>query len=164
MVRLSLQWLLSLLIAGVMIWAPGQAMACIPGLQWGMDSSSVEQRLKISLNTARSLNTDSSSSAVYRVSNQSIGELPVEQLDLRFGNHGLEQLVYSLSKDSMTEVLAGLRSRYGSPVSTIIKHTDQVPQQVWIWNTEDDWITAVRASDQRFLLSYRPSRLRPSLL
>ena len=162
MVRQSLQWLLSLLFAGFLVWAPGQARACIPGLQWGMDSSSVEQRLKISLDTARSLNTDSS--AVYRVSNQSIGELPVEQLDLRFGNHGLEQLVYSLSKDSMTEVLAGLRSRYGSPVSTTIKHTDQVPQQVWIWNTEDDCITAVRAEDQRFLLSYRPSRLRPSLL
>ena len=162
MVRLSLQWLLSLLIAGVMIWAPGQAMACIPGLQWGMDSSTVEQRLKISLDAARSLDTDAS--AVYRVSNQSIGELPVEQMNLRFSNKGLEQLVYSLPSDAMTEVLAGLRTRYGSPVSTTIKHTDQVPQQVWIWNTEDDCITAVRAEDQKFLLSYRPSRLRPSLL
>jgi hypothetical protein len=162
MVRQSLQWLLSLLFAGFLVWAPGQARACIPGLQWGMDSSSVEQRLEVSLDTARSLDEDSS--AVYRVSNQHIGEIPVEQLDLRFGNHGLEQLVYSLPRDSMTEVLAGLRTRYGSPVSTTIKHTDQVPQQVWIWNTEDDCITAVRAEDQRFLLSYRPSRLRPSLL
>ena len=162
MVRLSLQWLLSLLIAGVMIWAPGQAMACIPGLQWGMDSSTVEQRLKISLDAARSLDTDAS--AVYRVSNQSIGELPVEQMNLRFSNKGLEQLVYSLPSDAMTEVLAGLRTRYGAPVSTTIKSTDRVPQQVWIWNTEDDCITAVRAPDQTFLLSYRPSRLRPSLL
>jgi len=162
MVRLSLQWLLSLLIAGVMIWAPSQAMACIPGLQWGMDSSTVEQRLKISLDAARSLDTDAS--AVYRVSNQSIGELPVEQMNLRFSNKGLEQLVYSLPSDAMTEVLAGLRTRYGAPVSTTIKSTDRVPQQVWIWNTEDDCITAVRAPDQTFLLSYRPSRLRPSLL
>lgn len=162
MLRLSLQWLLHLLIAAAVLWAPAQAMACIPGLQWGMDSTTVEQRLAISLETARSLGADSS--AVYRVSNQHIGELPVEQLDLRFGRQGLEQLVYSLPSDAMTEVLAGLRTRYGSPVSTTINHSDQIPQQIWIWNTEDDCITAVRAEDQPFLLSYRPSRLRPSLL
>ncbi|KZR87060.1 hypothetical protein MITS9508_02527 [Synechococcus sp. MIT S9508] len=162
MLRLSLRWGLSLLIAGALLWSPGEAMACIPGLQWGMDSSTVEQRLEVSLETARSLDADSS--AIYRVSNQHIGEIPVEKLDLRFGNQGLEQLVYSLPSESMTEVLAGLRTRYGSPVSTIIKNSDQVPQQVWIWNTEDDCITAVRAEDQKFLLSYRPSRLRPSLL
>ena len=162
MLRLSLRWVMSLLIAGALLWSPGEAMACISGLQWGMDSSTVEQRLEVSLQTARSLDADSS--AVYRVSNQHIGEIPVEQLDLRFGNQGLEQLVYSLPSESMTEVLAGLRTRYGSPVSTTIKQTDQVPQQVWIWNTEDDCITAVRAEDQKFLLSYRPSRLRPSLL
>ena len=162
MVRRSLQWVLSLLIAAAVLWSPRQAMACIPGLQWGMDSSSVEQRLEVSLETARSLDADSS--AIYRVSDQHIGEIPVEQLDLRFGNQGLEQLVYSLPSESMTEVLAGLRTRYGSPVSTTIKHSDQAPQQVWIWNTEDDCITAVRAEDEKFLLSYRPSRLRPSLL
>ncbi|NOL46727.1 MAG: hypothetical protein HF560_03990 [Synechococcus sp. MIT S9220] len=162
MVRRSLQWVLSLLIAAAVLWAPAEAMACIPGLKWGMDSSTVEQRLEVSLETARSLDEDSS--AIYRVSDQHIGEIPVEQLDLRFGSQGLEQLVYSLPSNSMTEVLAGLRTRYGSPVSTTIKHTDQAPQQVWIWNTEDDCITAVRAEDQKFLLSYRPSRLRPSLL
>ena len=162
MLRLSLRWVMSLLIAGALLWSPGEAMACISGLQWGMDSSTVEQRLEVSLQTARSLDADSS--AVYRVSNQHIGEIPVEQLDLRFGNQGLEQLVYSLPSESMTEVLAGLRTRYGSPVSTTIKHSDQAPQQVWIWNTEDDCITAVRAEDEKFLLSYRPSRLRPSLL
>ena len=127
-----------------------------------MDSSSVEQRLEISLEKARSLEADAS--AIYRVNNQHIGELPVQQLDLRFGSQGLEQLVYSLPSDAMTEVLAGLRTRYGSPVSTTINHADQIPQQIWIWNTEEDCITAVRAEDQTFLLSYRPSRLRPSLL
>ena len=162
MLRLSLRWVMSLLIAGALLWSPGEAMACISGLQWGMDSSTVEQRLEVSLQTARSLDADSS--AVYRVSNQHIGDIPVKQLDLRFGNQGLEQLVYSLPSESMTEVLAGLRTRYGSPVSTTIKHSDQAPQQVWIWNTEDDCITAVRAEDEKFLLSYRPSRLRPSLL
>ena len=146
MVRLSLQWVLNLLMVAAVLWAPGQAMACIPGLQWGMDSSTVKQRLEISFESARSLDADSS--AIYRVSNQHIGELAVEQLDLRFGNQGLEQLVYSLPSDSMTEVLAGLRTRYGSPVSTTIKHTDRVPQQLWIWNTEDDCITAVKAEDQ----------------
>ena len=126
MVRLSLQWVLNLLMGAAVLWAPGQAMACIPGLQWGIDSSTVEQRLEISFESARSLDADSS--AIYRVSNQHIGELAVEQLDLRFGNQGLEQLVYSLPSDSMTEVLAGLRTRYGSPVSTTIKHTDRAPQ------------------------------------
>ena len=162
MVRRSLQCVLSLLIASAGLWAPSEAMACIPGLKWGMDSSTVEQRLEVSLETARSLDQDST--AIYRVSNQHIGEIPVEQLDLRFSSQGLEQLVYSLPSNSMTEVLAGLRTRYGSPVSTTIKHKNQALQQVWIWNTEDDWITAVRAEDQKFLLSYRPSRLRPSLL
>ena len=162
MVRHSLRWLLRLLVAAAVLWSPGQAIACIPGLQWGMDSSSVEQRLEISLEKARSLEADAS--AIYRVNNRHIGELPVQQLDLRFGSQGLEQLVYSLPSDAMTEVLAGLRTRYGSPVSTTINHTDQIPQQIWIWNTEEDCITAIRAEDQTFLLSYRPSRLRPSLL
>ena len=162
MLRLSLRWVMSLLIASALLWSPDEAMACIPGLKWGMDSSTVEQRLEVSLETARSLDADSS--AIYRVSNQHIGEIPVEQLDLRFGNQGLEQLVYSLPSETITEVLAGFRTRYGSPVSTTIKHSDQFPQQVWIWNTEEDCITAVRAEDQKFLLSYRPSRLRPSLL
>ena len=66
MVRLSLQWVMSLLIAATVLWSPAEAMACISGLQWGMDSSTVEQRLEVSLETARSLDADSS--AVYRVS------------------------------------------------------------------------------------------------
>ena len=164
--RLSLRWVISPLVAVVMILAPAQTMACIPGLQWGMDSSTVEERLNVSLETARSLEADSS--VVYRISSQHIGDIPVEELDLRFSDQGLEQLVYSLPSDSMTEVLAGLRARYGSPVSTTVNHLGQIPQQIWIWNTEEDCITAVRtavrAEDQKFLLSYRPSRPRPSLL
>ena len=162
MLRLSLGWLLSLLIAVIVVWSPGQAMACIPGLQWGMDSSTVENRLDVSLGSSRS--APGESSAVYRVSQLHIGELPVDQLDLSFGRKGLDQLVYSLPGDAMTEVLAGLRTRYGAPVSTTMDHGDQRRQQIWIWNTGDDCITAVRPDDQTFLLSYRPSRLSPSLL
>ena len=77
------------------VLAPAQTMACIPGLQWGMDSSTVEERLDVSLETARSLDADSS--VVYRISS--------------FSDQGLEQLVYSLPSDSMTEALAGLRAR-----------------------------------------------------
>ena len=162
MLRLSLGWLLSLLIAAIVVWSPGQAMACIPGLQWGMDSSTVENRLDVSLGSSRS--APGESAAVYRVSQLHIGDLPVDQLDLSFGRKGLDQLVYSLPGDAMTEVLAGLRTRYGAPVSTTMDHGDQRRQQIWIWNTGDDCITAVRPDDQTFLLSYRPSRLRPSLL
>lgn len=93
--RLSLRWVISPLIAVAMILAPAQTMACIPGLQWGMDSSTVEECLDVSLETARSLDADSS--VVHRISS--------------FSDQGLEQLVYSLPSDSMTEALAGLRAR-----------------------------------------------------
>lgn len=92
---LSLRWLLTLFLSCAVLWLPGEAMACIPGLQWGMDSSIVEQRLEVSLGTARSA-AGNDSSAVYRVNKLHIGDLPVEQLDLRFGSKGLNQLVYSL--------------------------------------------------------------------
>ena len=92
--RLSLRWVISPLIAVAMILAPAQTMACIPGLQWGMVST-VEERLDVSLETARSLDADSS--VVHRISS--------------FSDQGLEQLVYSLPSDSMTEALAGLRAR-----------------------------------------------------
>ena len=51
--RLSLRWVISPLMAVAMILAPAQTMACIPGLQWGMDSSTVEERLDVSLETTR---------------------------------------------------------------------------------------------------------------
>ena len=120
-------------MAIAMILAPAHAMACFPGLQWGMDSSTVEERLNVSLETARSL--DANSSVVYRLSNQHIENLSVEELDLRISDQGLEQLVYSLPSDSMTEVLAGLKARYGSPISMSIKHLGQIPRQFWIFLT-----------------------------
>ena len=93
--RLSLRWVISPLMAVAMILAPAQTMACIPDLQWGMDSSTVEEHMDVSLETTRSL--DAHSSVVYRISS--------------FSDQGLEQLVYGLPSDSMTEALAGLRVR-----------------------------------------------------
>ena len=66
----------------------------------------------------------------------------------------------------MTEVLAGLRSRHGKPLSTNLEHNQQ-DDQVWVWNTGEDLITAVKsesAGKQAFLIAYRPSRLRPETL
>ena len=79
---------------------------------------------------------------------------------------GLRSLAYEFNVDDMTEVLASLRKRHGQPVSTSIedkRHTEQL----WVWNTGDDLITAVKsdsANRQQFLISYRPSRLRPEML
>ena len=115
-------WLLPLAL-------PTAAMACVPGLDWGMQRSHLEDRLGVSLTEG-----------------------------------GLQQLAYELEPDAMTEVLAGLRSRYGAPVSTTVETEGQLMQQVWVWNTGTDCITAVRAGDDAFLLSYRPSRLNPALL
>ena len=66
----------------------------------------------------------------------------------------------------MTEVLAGFRARHGSPLSTSIEEADS-SDQIWVWNTGEDLITAVKRKsndEQKFLLSYRPSRLHPQTL
>ena len=75
-------------------------------------------------------------------------------------------LAYKFSIDDMTEVLAGLRARHGQPLSTSLEN-NSYNDQVWVWNNGDDLITAVRqdvAGQQAFLISYRPSRLRPATL
>ena len=80
--------------------------------------------------------------------------------------NGLSSLAYEFALDDMTEVLAGLRARHGSPLSTSVEAGDR-NDQIWVWNTGDDLITAVKrnaARQQQFLVSYRPSRLRPETL
>lgn len=75
-------------------------------------------------------------------------------------------LAYEFAIDDMTEVLAGLRARHGQPLSTNLEN-NSYNDQVWVWNTGDDLITAVKqdvAGQQAFLISYRPSRLRPGTL
>ena len=140
----------------MLVVQPVETVACVPGLEWGMNRDSLETRLGVPLNEAEP--------SILEAKAVLIGELPVSRLRLRMGDHGLQQLVYELQPDSMTEVLAGLRSRYGSPVSTSLENEHQPMQQIWVWNTGNDCITAVRAGEDSFLLSYRPSRLDPALL
>ena len=63
----------------------------------------------------------------------------------------------------MTEVLAGLRYRFGPPVGTNVD-AEGDSQQQWIWHTGEDVIVAVKSNQRPFLLSYRPSLLDPSYL
>ena len=79
---------------------------------------------------------------------------------------GLRSLAYEFNVDDMTEVLASLRARHGQPLSTSIEDRRHMEQH-WVWNTGDDLITAVKSDTenrQQFLISYRPSRLRPEML
>jgi hypothetical protein len=79
---------------------------------------------------------------------------------------GLESLAYEFSMDDMTEVLAGLSARHGKPISTSIKE-NSYEDQLWVWNTGEDLITAVKRTNghvQKFLIAYRPSRLNPETL
>ena len=78
----------------------------------------------------------------------------------------LTNLAHEFAIDDMSEVLAGLRAQHGPPLSTSLDHNSQ-NDQVWVWNTGEDLITAVKsenAGQQAFLISYRPSRLRPGSL
>jgi hypothetical protein len=148
-------------LLGLLCWLlplalPNAAVACVPGLDWGMQRSHLEDRLGVSLTEA--------GDRTLEAHGLTIGELPVTRLRLQLSDGGLQQLAYELEPDAMTEVLAGLRSRYGAPVSTTVETEGQPMQQVWVWNTGTDCITAVRAGDEAFLLSYRPSRLNPALL
>ncbi len=135
---------------------PVGTFACVPGLEWGMDRSSLEAHLGVPLSERND--------STFEAQSLQIGELPVSRLRLQMGDQGLKHLAYELQPDSMVEVLAGLRSRYGSPVSTTLDDKQQPLQQVWVWNTGDDCITAVRSGNDAFVLSYRPTRLNPALL
>ena len=77
---------------------------------------------------------------------------------------GLDHLAYEINSEHLTEVLAGLRHRFGTPVSTSIEDGSSLSQQQWIWHTGEDIITALRSDEKPFLLSYRPSVLDPSYL
>ena len=94
-------------------------------------------------------------------------ELPVSRVTFELSQtQGLQSLAYEFAIDDMTEVLAGLRARHGSPLSTSIEEADS-SDQIWVWNTGEDLITAVKRKandEQKFLLSYRPSRLHPQTL
>ena len=101
----------------------------------------------------------------FEVKDIQISGLPVEVLRVRIENEdGLKQLAYEIDNENMTEVLAGLRYRFGPPVGTSVDVEGGSPQQQWIWHTGEDVIVAVKSEHRPFVLSYRPSLLDPSFL
>jgi len=136
------------------------ALACVEGLSWGMDRSSIEAHLGVSLAPVKGENTNS----VYEVKNFQMSGVPVNSIRVRVeGQDGLKQLAYEMDYENMTEVLAGLRHRFGPPVGTSVDIDSKYPQQQWIWHTGEDVITAIK-SEKNFLLSYKPPLLDPSFL
>ena len=137
------------------------ADACVEGLKWGMDLSNVETHLGVSLIPIK----EKTNQNLFEVKDIQISGLPVEALRVRIEKEaGLRQLAYEIDNENMTEGLAGLRYRFGSPVGTNVDIEDGSPEQQWIWHTGEDLIIAVRSNHRPFLLSYRPSLLDPSFL
>ena len=135
--------------------------ACVEGLKWGMDLSNVETHLGVSLIPIK----EKTNQNLFEVKDIQISGLPVEALRVRIEKEaGLRQLAYEIDNENMTEVLAGLRYRFGSPVGTNVDIEDGSSEQQWIWHTGEDLIVAVRSNHRPFLLSYRPSLLDPSFL
>ena len=140
---------------------PLPAMACIEGLSWGMDLSSVEKYLDVSFIPAEK----EVSRELYEVRNFKMSGIPVNTLRVRIEDeNGLKQIAYEMDYENMTEVLAGLRYRFGPPVGTSVDVDGSSPQQQWIWHTGEDVIVAIKTEQSPFLLSYRPSLLDPSFL
>ena len=140
---------------------PRPAMACVEGLSWGMDLSSVERHLGVSLTPVQEeLNRN-----LFEVRDFQMSGLPVNSLRVRVEEEdGLKQLIYEMDYENMTEVLAGIRHRFGPPVGTSVDVDGRSPQQQWFCHTGVDVITAVKSEQRPFLLSYRPSLLDPSFL
>ena len=116
--------------------------ACVEGLQWGMDLSNVESHLGVSLIPIK----EKSNQNLFEVKDIQISGLPVDVLRVRIENEdGLRQLAYEIDNENMTEVLAGLRYRFGPPVGTSFDVEGRPPQQQWIWHTGEDVIVAVKS-------------------
>ena len=126
-----------------------------------MDLQKVESHLGISFSPIK----EETRQNLFEVKDIQISGLPVEVLRVRIENEdGLKQLAYEIDNENMTEVLAGLRYRFGPPVGTSVDVEGGSPQQQWIWHTGEDVIVAVKSEQRPFLLSYRPSLLDPSFL
>ncbi len=151
-----------IIVFGFLIQVVSQPVdACVEGLKWGMDLSNVETHLGVSLIPIK----EETNQNLFEVKDIQISGLPVDVLRVRIEEEaGLKQLVYEIDNDNMTEVLAGLRYRFGPPVGTSIDIEGGSSQQQWIWHTGEDVIVAVKSDQRPFLLSYRPSRLDPSFL
>ena len=126
-----------------------------------MDLTNVESHLGVSLNPIK----EKINQNLFEVKDIQISGLPVEALRVRIEKEdGLRQLAYEINNENMTEVLAGLRYRFGPPVGTNADIEEGGFQQQWIWHTGEDVIVAVKSNERPFLLSYRPSLLDPSFL
>ena len=136
-------------------------MACVKGMVWGMDIESIESHLGSKLDSV-GMKVDEN---LYEKRNIKISGLDVDRLQLHIDKEmGLDYLAYEMHPEHMTEVLAGLRHRFGIPVTTSINEGSSLSQQQWIWHTGEEIITALRSDEKPFLLSYRPSVLDPSYL
>ena len=135
--------------------------ACVEGLKWGMNLSNVETHLGVSLIPIK----EKPNQNLFEVKDIQISGLPVEALRVRIEKEaGLRQLAYQIDNENMTEVLAGLRYRFGPPVGTNVDVEDGSTEHQWIWHTGEDVIVAIKSNQGPFLLSYRPSLLDPSFL
>ena len=106
--------------------------ACVEGLGWGMDLPNVESHLGVSLIPIK----EKTNQNLFEVKDIQISGLPVETLRIRIEKEdGLRQLAYEIDNENMTEVLAGLRYRFGSPVGTNVDIEEGYLEQQWIWHT-----------------------------
>ncbi len=153
--------LISACLGVFLLAAPSAVHACVEGLAWGMPLEQVRSHL----GSNQCVSEDQAGRLI--ASNVLLDRLPVSKAIFEVDpDEGLTHLAYEFSIDDMTEVLAGLRARHGRPLSTTFEH-DRHNDQVWVWNTGEDLITALRQDvpgQQAFLISYRPSRLRPEIL
>ena len=137
------------------------AAACVEGLAWGMPL----EQVNIHLGPTKPIGNRAQER--FEAHDVLLDRLPVSRITFELSHtDGLQWLAYEFAIDDMTEVLAGLRARHGAPLSTSIEEADH-NDQIWVWNTGEDLITAVKRKaheEQKFLLSYRPSRLHPQTL
>ena len=147
----------------VCLWLFGVAppsLACVEGLSWGMTLDQVKAHL------GETHSTGDSQLQRYIAHDVKLDQIPVSQMMFDLDQDaGLRSLAYEFNVDDMTEILASLRARHGQPVSTSIEDKRHI-EQLWVWNTGEDLITAVKsdtANCQQFLISYRPSRLHPDM-
>ena len=159
---LTVRSLLIALMAVVVVFLHGTpASACVEGLAWGMPLEQVHAH------RGPVQSTGDRTEDRYEANDVLLDRLPVSRVTFELSQtQGLQSLAYEFAIDDMTEVLAGLRARHGSPLSTSIEEADS-SDQIWVWNTGEDLITAVKQDvpgQQTYLISYKPSRLRPETL
>jgi hypothetical protein len=161
MIRTVRSALFACVLVACFVIYPAIAIACVEGLAWGMPQSEINDHLN------GAIRQEGINHQRLIARNIHLDQLPVPKLTLDMNEQGgLQSLAYEFSMDDMTEVLAGLSARHGKPISTSIKENNY-EDQLWVWNTGEDLITAVKRTSgdaQKFLIAYRPSRLKPEIL